>query len=111
MGAYKQFYGLKILKFFDADPNPGSFGPWKRDGNIRTRDHEQTSWIRKTATEPVESGYETLVYTHIAKRDPVFFFHGALEIQRSGSLIKLSIFRERITIFLLQRMIPFGLSF
>ncbi len=27
-----------ILKFFDADPDPGSFRPWIRDENIRIRD-------------------------------------------------------------------------
>jgi hypothetical protein len=23
---------LKVIKFFDADPDPGSFQPWIRDG-------------------------------------------------------------------------------
>ncbi len=31
-----KFFGLKILKFFDA--NPRSFWPWIRDGNIPIRD-------------------------------------------------------------------------
>jgi hypothetical protein len=30
-------FGLKILKFFDADPDPGSFFPGIRDGKIRIR--------------------------------------------------------------------------
>jgi hypothetical protein len=36
--AYTQFFGLKILKFFDADP--GSFRPWIRDGKIWVWDPE-----------------------------------------------------------------------
>jgi hypothetical protein len=35
---YGAFLGLKILKFFDADTDRGSFGPWIRDGKIRIRD-------------------------------------------------------------------------
>jgi hypothetical protein len=31
-------FGLKILKFFDADPDPGSFWLWIRDGKIRVLD-------------------------------------------------------------------------
>jgi hypothetical protein len=41
----EQFFGLKILKFFDAEPDPGSgirnlfdLGSWIRDGKIRIRD-------------------------------------------------------------------------
>ncbi len=34
--AWKQFFGLKILKFVDADPE--YFWPWIRDGKIRIRD-------------------------------------------------------------------------
>jgi hypothetical protein len=39
--AWKQFLGLKILKFFDEDPDPRSgifFLPGIQDGNIRIRD-------------------------------------------------------------------------
>ncbi len=32
-----QFLGLKILKFFDADPDPGSCRPWIRDGKVGSR--------------------------------------------------------------------------
>jgi hypothetical protein len=36
------FFGLIILKFFDAIRflDPGSFRPWIRDGKIRIRDPE-----------------------------------------------------------------------
>jgi hypothetical protein len=35
-------FGLKILKFFDADPDPGSgiLWSWIRDGKIRIRNPE-----------------------------------------------------------------------
>jgi hypothetical protein len=38
--AEKQFLGLKILKFFDTDPDTGSgsFWPWIRDRKIRIGD-------------------------------------------------------------------------
>jgi hypothetical protein len=32
--AEKQFFGLKVRKFFDADLDPGSFRPGTRDGKI-----------------------------------------------------------------------------
>jgi hypothetical protein len=34
------FFGLKIIKFFDADPDPGSgiFISWIQDGEIQIRD-------------------------------------------------------------------------
>ncbi len=32
------FWVKKILIFFDADPDPGSFWSWIRDGKIRNRD-------------------------------------------------------------------------
>jgi hypothetical protein len=41
-------FSLKILKFYDADPDPGSIRPWIRDENIQFRDPEETSWIRNT---------------------------------------------------------------
>jgi hypothetical protein len=34
----KTVFGLKILKFFDTDRDPGSFWPWIRDGKIRIWD-------------------------------------------------------------------------
>jgi hypothetical protein len=33
-----QIFGLKILNFFDSDPDPGSCQPWIRDGKSRIRD-------------------------------------------------------------------------
>jgi hypothetical protein len=36
----KQFFGLKVLKFFQADTDPESFKPWIRDGKVRIRDPE-----------------------------------------------------------------------
>jgi hypothetical protein len=42
-------FWVKILKFFDADPDPESFRPWIRDGKIRIRDPELISRIRNTA--------------------------------------------------------------
>jgi hypothetical protein len=37
--AWKHFYGLNILKFFVADPDPGSFRPW-----IGIRDGKQSGF-------------------------------------------------------------------
>ncbi len=54
--ARNKFFGLKILKFFDADPDSGSFWPWIRDGNIRIRDNspDPQHWILVTdATQTV----------------------------------------------------------
>jgi hypothetical protein len=31
-------FGLKMLKFFYANPDPGSWKPWIRDGRSRIRD-------------------------------------------------------------------------
>ncbi len=44
---WKQFIGLKILKFFDAspDPNPGYFYPEIRDGKNQIRDKHPGSVI------------------------------------------------------------------
>jgi hypothetical protein len=33
-----QFYGLKILKSFDEDPEPRSYQPWTRNGENQNRD-------------------------------------------------------------------------
>jgi hypothetical protein len=44
-GLYFQEHGnnfwVKNFKFFDADPDPGSFRPWTRDGKIRILDPEK----------------------------------------------------------------------
>jgi hypothetical protein len=50
-----QFFGIKIVKFFDADPNPGSFQPWIQDpgsgmGRNGIRDPEYISGIRNTVS-------------------------------------------------------------
>jgi hypothetical protein len=42
------FFGLKILKFFDVDPDPDF---WVRDGKIRIWDTHYTYRIRNTAFE------------------------------------------------------------
>jgi hypothetical protein len=36
--AYKQFYGLKIHKFYDKEPESGIFSPWIQNGKIRIWD-------------------------------------------------------------------------
>jgi hypothetical protein len=44
-----QFFGLKILKFFDADPDPGSVNPGSgiRDGKSQIRDkHPESVTLR-----------------------------------------------------------------
>jgi hypothetical protein len=36
----EKVFGFKILIFFDADLDTGSFWPWIRDGKIRIREPE-----------------------------------------------------------------------
>jgi hypothetical protein len=52
--AWKQFFGLKILKFFDSAGirDPECFWPGIRDGKIRIRDPGYTSRIRNTGFNP-----------------------------------------------------------
>ncbi len=51
----KQFFGLKYLKFFDADPGWKQFGSEIRDG--KKSDPGKTSRIRNTGFGPPRSGY------------------------------------------------------
>ncbi len=52
--AYKQFFGLKMLKFSDADSE--SFWLGIRDEKIRIRDPDPQHWVRRKSVSVNESG-------------------------------------------------------
>jgi hypothetical protein len=56
-GSY--FFEIKILKFFDAHPDPGSCQLWIRDGKSRIRDKHPRS---ATPTAAVNTIYTGLSY-------------------------------------------------
>jgi hypothetical protein len=54
----KKFFGLKILAFFDVDPDPESFRPGIRKGKIRTRDPGLTSRIRNNGESKTKDYFD-----------------------------------------------------
>jgi hypothetical protein len=51
LSIWNQFFGLKIVKFFDGDP--GYFKPWIRDGKNRIRNTEMDLSIMTTISRPL----------------------------------------------------------
>ncbi len=88
-----------MLKFFDAEPDPGSFRPWIRDENIRIRDkhpgsatlHVQyhvKSYLLCCAQTRVGPYRRCFVYLHPSMpQEPVVVLHVALTEQATIILL------------------------
>ncbi len=77
-------FGLKILKFFYADPDPEIFWPWIRDGKIRIRDKHPGS-----ATLPINLfanlGLNMVVKIRILTQETK---RRVIKIQRSSQILR-----------------------
>jgi hypothetical protein len=62
-----QFFGLKILEFFDADPGPGSCQPWIRD-LVNPGSGILSPWIRDTGWNQIGSGINILDPRHTGRK-------------------------------------------